>query len=149
MTGAGNNHDRRRPWHLWLVAITVLALYVGGARDYLLILIRDTDYILGQFGEGGLKYFADYPLVTRLIWTVNILAGLLSPFLLLMRSRRAVPVAALAAAAQVVLLAATFTFLDRWAALGAAIAWFDIGIAVLTLLFAVYTWWLRRRGFLG
>lgn len=140
--------DARRPWHLWLVAVAAFALYAGGARDFLLILLQDSDYVRGQFGAGGITYFTDYPAVLRVVWAVNILGGLIAPALLLARHRWALPTALVAGAAQAVLLAVTFAFLDRWVLLGAAIAWFDIGIGVLTVLFAVYCWAVQRRGLL-
>jgi hypothetical protein len=138
-----------RPWHLWVVALLGAALYVGGARDYLLILAGDTEYISGQFGPGGVAYFADYPFALRVLWTVNIVTGLLLPCLLPALSRWAVPVAVVSAAAQAVLLVVTFGFRDRWDALGAATSWFDLGIGVFAVLVAVYCWVMRRRGKLG
>lgn len=145
MTTRENGHRFSRPWHLWAVAVVMFALYLGGARDYLLILIGDTDYIEGQFGPDGVAYFTDYPTVCRIVWTINILGGLTAPILLVLRSRWALPTAVIAAAAQIVLLLVTFTFLDRWAMLGAATSWFDIGIAAATILFAVYCWAIRRH----
>ncbi|MFN3340274.1 MAG: hypothetical protein ACK40Z_11305, partial [Dietzia sp.] len=126
----------------------VFALYIGGARDYLLILVGDAGYIRGQFGTDGVTYFADYPLVLRAIWTINILGGLIAPVLLVILNRWALAVAVVAATAQIVLLAVTLAFLDRWAMLGAATSWFDIGVGVATTLFAGYCWVIRRRGLL-
>lgn len=132
-----------------MTAGAVFALYIGGARDYVLILIGDTDYIRAQFGAEGVTYFTDYPLVLRGVWTLNILGGLTAPLLLVARRRWAFPVAVIAAAAQIVLLVVTFVFLDRWASLGAPIAWFDIGIGVVTVLFAIYCWAMGSRGDVG
>lgn len=143
-----NSGGARRPWHLWLVAIAGFALYLGGARDYLLILVQSSDYIRGQFGQGGIEYFADYPSVLRVVWTINILGGLIAPMLLVARHRWALPAALVATAAQAVLLVTTFAFLDRWAMLGAMTSWFDIGVGVVTALLAAYCWALRRRGHL-
>jgi hypothetical protein len=134
-----------RPWHLWLVAIAMLVLYVGGARDYLLILMGDLDYVYRQFGSGGMAYFIGYPSSLRLIWTVTIAAGLVAPVLLLLRRRRALHVAVLAAIAQFVLLLVTFALLDRWVLLGAAVSWFDIGVGLATAVFAGYCWAAGRR----
>lgn len=145
MSGRPEEPVVRRPWHVWLVSIIVFALYVGGARDYLLILMDDTDYIRGQFGQDGVIYFADYPLILRIIWTVNILGGLLAPVLLIARNRWAFPVAVTSASAQVVLLIATFALLNRWAMLGTVTSWFDIGIGIVTALFAGYCAALRHR----
>lgn len=115
-------------------------LYIGGVRDYLLILVNDTGYIQEQFGIGGLRYFSDYPLLLRTLWTINIVCGLLAPVLLLVASRRALPVAVTAAAAQCVLMVLTFGFYDRWALLGGDIGWFDIGVTLATVAFALIVW---------
>lgn len=149
MSDQTQKHRAPRPWHLWVAAIAVFALYLGGARDYLLLLMGDTEYMQAQFGTEGVAYFTDYPLVLRFIWTLNILGGVTAPLLLLARSRWTVPAAVISAAAQIVVLAVTFAFLDRWAALGAAIAWFDIGIGVVTTVFAWYCWTMHRRGVLA
>jgi hypothetical protein len=138
----------RLPWHAWVVALVALALYVGGARDFLLVLVQDTGYIVGQFGPGGLAYFADYPPALRVVWAVTVLSGLAAPGLLLARSRWAVPAALVGVATQVLLLVVTFAARDRWTALGAATAWFDIGIAVVAAFLARYCWTARRRGLL-
>lgn len=125
-----------------------MALYIGGARDYLLIAADDTEYIRSQFGSSGVTYFADYPFVPRALWTINILAGLIAPVLLIARRRWALPTAVASAVAQFLLLGVTFAFLDRWDMLGAATSWFDIGIGVVTALFAGYCWAMNRRGVL-
>lgn len=149
MNGKTQRVRTRRPWHLWVVVSAVFALYLGGARDYVLILIGDAEYMQAQFGTDGVAYFTDYPVVLRLVWTLNILGGLTAPLLLIARRLWALPVAVIAAAAQIVLLVMTFAFLGRWAALGPMIAWFDIGIGVVTTFFAMYCWAMRRRGTLA
>lgn len=148
VSGQTQRYRTPRPWHLWVVAIAVFALYLGGVRDYLLLLVGDTEYMQAQFGTEGVAYFTDYPLLLRLVWTLNILGGLTAPLLLRARSRWAVPAAVISAAAQIAILAVTFAVRDRWAALGAAIAWFDIGVGVVTALFAWYCWTMHRRGVL-
>jgi O-antigen/teichoic acid export membrane protein len=137
-----------RPRHLWIVAIVTFGLYLGGARDYLLILVHDTDYMLRQFGPGGIGYFTDYPLALRILWVINIIGGLATPVLLLALSRWASPAAVATLTTQGLLLIVTFAFRDRWNALGAATAWFDIGITLVTVLVVWYCWAMRRRGVL-
>ncbi len=148
MTTAHRAPATRLPWHSWVVALVALALYTGGARDFLLVLVQDTGYITGQFGPGGVAYFADYPPALRVVWAVTVASGLVAPGLLLARSRWAVPAALLALASQALLLVTTFAFRDRWAALGAATAWFDIGVVVVAAFLARYCWTARRRGLL-
>lgn len=130
---------------MWLFAIFVLAIGVGGARDFLLILLQDQDYLHTQFTEDGIAYFADYPLVLRIVWAVNIAGLLLAPIALLFRARWTVPIAIAAAASQAVLLPITFIVRDRWNALGDWYSAFDIGIGVLGIVFAVYCWWMLKR----
>ncbi|MEU4423306.1 hypothetical protein AB0F81_21985 [Actinoplanes sp. NPDC024001] len=146
MTTERDKRAVRPPWHMWVVAVATFAIYFGGARDFLRILANDADYMVRQFGEPGVNYFADYPPVLRLIWAINIVGGLVAPCLLLALSRWALAAAAVAAAAQVVLLIVTFGFRDRWDALGAATSWFDIGIGVATVALVGYCWVMRRRG---
>ncbi|TDC40992.1 hypothetical protein [Micromonospora sp. KC213] len=146
LTVPEGGRERRRPWHLWAFAVVTFALYVGGARDFLLILADDTEYMLRQFGPDGVAYFADYPLSLRIVWTVNVVGGLAAPILLLALDRWAAWVAVVAAASQLVLLMVTFAFRDRWDALGATTSLFDIGIGVVTVFFAWYCWRIRRSG---
>lgn len=62
-----------------------------------MILIDHIDYVQGHCGADGVAYFTDYPLVFRVIWTINILGGLIAPVLLVARSRWALSVAVVAA----------------------------------------------------
>lgn len=148
MTASTRAPGTTRPWHLWVVAVATLVVYAGGARDYLLILAGNTDYMTAQFGPDGVAYFADYPSTLRAFWTINVVGGLVTPCLLLALSRWSAPVAVLSAAAQLVLLVATFGWRDRWEALGPATSWFDIGIGVAAVLLAGYCVLMRRRGLL-
>lgn len=148
MTIAERVRTVRTPWHLWLVAAGVFAIYLGGARDFYLVLNYDTDYIASQFGAGGVAYFTDYPLELRAVWTVNVAAGLLGPLLLLARSRRAAPVAVIAVLAQVALAVLTYGYRDRWDALSTKTSLWDLGVLVVTALFAWYCLHQRRRGVL-
>lgn len=119
----------------------MLALYLAGARDYLNLLEPDVGYIHSQgWGDDAIAYFTDYPVFVKIIWTLNVAAGLIAPVLLFFRSRHAVGAALIAISAQVVLMAITFAFLGRWAALGAFTNLWDFGIALLTLAF----WWYCR-----
>lgn len=144
MSSPGRSRFSSRPWHLWVVALFVFVLYIGGARDYVLILADNTGYIREQFGASGVVYFADYPVGFRILWTINILCGLTAPIMLIVRSLWAFAAAISAALAQVLLLIMTFTFLSRWAMLGAGTSWFDIGVGVVAGLFAWYCWALQK-----
>ncbi len=135
---------RRRPWHLWLFAVTILALYVMGGLDFLRIQAGNAAYVADTFGPRGADYFDGYPFGLRALWAVNLLAGVSAPLLLMARHRWSAPTAALATIAQAVLLVVTFASRDRWEALGAPLAWFDIGIGAVTAVFALYCYRMRR-----
>ncbi len=125
------NSRVRRPWHLWLFAFVILFLYAIGSIDFVRVLLGDTDYIAGLFGQTGVEYFRGYPVVLRVIWSVNVVTGSLAPVFLLVLSRWVGPLASVAAIAQAILLVATFSSLGRWEALGASSSLTDIGVGVL------------------
>ncbi|MFC7403800.1 hypothetical protein [Georgenia alba] len=137
------------PWHLWVVAVLVLGLHVGGIWDYVSLLGPDRAYVEAQgWGEAGVQYFTDYPVTLRLLWTVVLLAGTAAPILMLARSRRAAPFALLAAVVQVVLMAITLGFLGRWEALGPGTAAWDAGVAAVNLAVWAYCRTLTERAVL-
>lgn len=142
-----NQSQHRRAWPRarWVVALLFFGLYVGGLRDHVLIRAGDRDYIAAQFGPGGLVYFDHCPWPLRVLWTINIGAGLLAPILVPVRARWAFVVASIAALAQGVLMTITFATRDRWQRLGAAASWFDLGVELVTVAFALWCWWLARR----
>ena len=88
-----------------------------------------------------MEYFTDYPVPLRLLWTVTVIAGIAAPILLLLRSRRAAPLALIAGLTQILLMGITFAVRDRWEVLGAFTAFWDAGVAVISLAL----WWYCRR----
>jgi hypothetical protein len=137
------------PWHPWVVGIFFLALYGVGARDYVLSLTLDTEYFDAQgYGPFQVAYFADYPVVPAICWTINILGGLVASLLLLLRSRWAVHATLVCAVAQLCLLVLTFGFRDRWNVFGPRLSLFDIGIWVITLGLWLYSRAMRVQGVL-
>ncbi|GII02070.1 hypothetical protein [Planobispora takensis] len=131
----------RAPWHLWVFGLFMLALYVGGTRDYVLTRTLNPDYLAAQgYGEPQIGYFTDYPFGLGVLWTLNVAGGLLCAAAAILRSRRAVPLALTTALAQLSLLILTFAFRDRWDILGPQMSLFDIGVGVLSIAF----WWYCR-----
>lgn len=133
-----------RPWHLWVVALLMFGLYVGGARDFVLINGGDTEYVVSQFGEGGLQYFSDYPWGYRVLWATNILAGLSAPVALLASKTWGFRLGVVALVAQTILFALTLIFRSRWSALGSSIGIADLVITAPTALFVLYAARLRK-----
>ena len=139
----------RRPWHLWVVSVVMMGLYAIGARDLVLTWLHDEAYFEGLgYGPRQLAYFMDYPVVPAVFWAINIAAGLVTPVLLVARSRWAVPTVLVAATAQLILMAITFGFMGRWSVLGLRLSLTDMAVATFTLGVWLYSRVLRRRGVL-
>ncbi|MGP3962613.1 hypothetical protein ACTWPT_42140 [Nonomuraea sp. 3N208] len=132
-----------------MVGLVLLALYLVGARDYILTRTLNQGYFAEQgYGPAQIAYFTDYPAIPAIFWTINIAAGLAAALLLLFHSRRATLVALIAAASQLCLLAITFGFMDRWAVLGPRFSLVDIGVWVLTVGLWLYCHAIHRQGVL-
>lgn len=142
--------DRARaPWHLWVMGLIILALYLIAARDYVSTLIMDPGYFaeLG-YGPEQIAYFTDYPILPRIVWAVNVVGGILAGVLLLLRSRWCSPIALVAALALSIMLIVTFGFMGRWQALGPALSIPDILVWAFTVGFWLYSRAMRSRGVL-
>lgn len=150
LNDANRHHTRRVPWHLWVIGIVFLLLYVMGIYDYFMMLSHNERYYASMgFDQAVHQYFADYPLPFLLLWTVNIFSAPVAALLLLLRRRSAARVALICALAIVTLQILTFTLRDRWNVLGPEIALFDlIVVAGSTIAFYAYTRMLQRRGVL-
>ncbi|MEQ4723476.1 hypothetical protein [Nonomuraea sp. B19D2] len=132
-----------------MVGLVLLALYLVGARDYMLTRTLNQGYFGEQgYGPAQIAYFTDYPAIPAIFWTINIAAGLAAAVLLLFRSRRATLAALIAATSQLCLLVITFGFMDRWAILGPRFSLIDIGVWVLTVGLWLYCHAVHRRGVL-
>lgn len=136
-----------RPWHFWLVAAFFLFLYGMGIYDFIMIHSGSAEeYILEKFEPPAVAYFANYPILPLFFWAANLAAGVAAPLFLLLRQRIAVWLALVSAISDLVLMFITFTFMNRWNAIGAGNSAFDIGIAILTFAeFAYCKWYFRRK----
>lgn len=143
-----SNHIKT-PWHLWLIALFFLFIYVNGVYDFFMMLGHNVDYYESKgFTEETHEYFNNYPIGPLLFWTINIICGVISPILLLLQKRLTVWVALISAVAMTLLEATGFIFMDRWNALGTYVSFFDIGLLVLTWTFFFYCRHLKEKGVL-
>lgn len=139
----------RAPWHLWVIAGIFLFIYANGVYDYFMMLGLNEDYYRAKnYGEAVKNYFSNYPVIPLILYTINIFMGVLAPCLLLLRSRWAVLLAGLSAFTILGLEFITFTWMNRWDILGAAVSLFDIFILLLTFAMYLYSKYLLRRGVL-
>lgn len=149
-----SRRDTRRartaaPWHLWAVGAIFLLLYAIGAYDYLQVQADSAAYYQDQsYGPAQIQYFADYPFVPMVFWTLNIVGGLAAVLLLALRSRWSVLAASVAALSQLCLQIITFGFMDRWSILGPRLSLTDIVVMLLTFGLWLYCHRLRRQNVL-
>jgi hypothetical protein len=111
--------------------------------------LHDTEYFrMLNYGNGHIGYFANYPMVLALLWTVGVWGGLASSILLLLRTRWARPVAFIAFVCQLFLIIVTLAFMDRWRVFGPWQSLFDGAILLLTGAFVCYCRTMAARGVL-
>ncbi|MBP1904607.1 hypothetical protein J2Z32_001230 [Paenibacillus turicensis] len=139
----------KAPWHLWVIASIFLFIYANGVYDYFMMLGLNEDYYTAKnYGEAVINYFSNYPVIPLILYTINIFSGVLAPCFLLLRLRWAVTLAGLSAFSILGLEFITFTWMNRWDILGAAVSLFDIFILLLTFAMYLYSKFLLRRGVL-
>lgn len=144
-----SSHSEKTPWHLWVVAVFFLLLNTAGLYDYFMVLELNEAYFNTQnWGAAHLAYFTDYPLLPRIFWTIGIASGVVTPILLLLRTRWTVWLAFISITSQACLAFITFGFMNRWDVLGPWSSLFDISILLITLGLYLYCRRMAARGVL-
>lgn len=131
---------KKRPWHLWLVALFVAFMYAMGCYDFVMMLTHNAVYYVSHgYGPEVVVYFTNYPFYFLICWVANLLCGFVAPILLILKKPKgAKQTALMSAIADALLLAGTFALRNRFAVLGANIALFDIFILAMTFAFYLY-----------
>lgn len=120
-------------WHLWSIAIFMIFIYLMGVYDFFMMLSHNKAYYASHgYGQGVIKYFTNYPFYFMIFWIINLLAGFISPILLILKDEHSKNLALLSVIADMILLILTFTFRNRWNVLGSRIAVFDFFILAIT-----------------
>lgn len=94
----------KAPWHLWVVGILALLWNAGGAFDYVMMQTQNDAY-LGRITAEQRAFFDSFPTWAHATWAIAVWGSVLGAILLLVRSRFAGSVFAIAFAA---MLATTF-----------------------------------------
>lgn len=137
---------RRLPWHGWLFALTIIFIYINGAWDFVNTMTVNVEYMQSKgFASGAEAYFTDYPIIFMLLFAINILSAILAAFLLLWRSKWTEYAALIALVSMMILEICTFTFRDRWNALGSFVGIFDLFLLGITATFYAYCVIMRRK----
>lgn len=131
----------KTPWHLWVVGGLALLWVSYPAYDYVMMNTRNAAYLADVPADWQAMVFGQ-PLWVDIAWAVLILAALAGAVLLLLRRRWAWPAltlafVALAADQAYVVFATAFGFSPQIPVL--------LGVSAL---FALYAWWMAKRGVL-
>lgn len=131
---------KKRPWHVWVVALFVGFMYTIGCYDFVMMLTHNAAYYASHgYGLEVVVYFTNYPLYFLVFWAANLVCGFAAPILLILKKpKSAKQVAFISTIADALLLAGTFALRNRFAVLGANIALFDMFILVMTFAFYLY-----------
>ncbi|OEF96663.1 hypothetical protein [Desulfuribacillus alkaliarsenatis] len=139
-------HRFRGPWSLWFIGILFLFLYAYGVYDFVMMLGHNVEYYSSNnYGDEVFEYFTDYPVLTLMLWIINIVSGVIAPILLLFRSRWAVMMALISAISILILQFITFAFMNRWNVFGPWVSLFDIAIMLMTFGLFVYCKAMAKR----
>ncbi len=147
--GSISDHIKKTPWHLWFVALFFLLLNIFGLYDYIMVLDLNEAYFKSQnFGSPIITYFTYYPLLPRIFWTIGVTSGVITPILILMRTRWAVWLAFVCVISLGCLHIITFGFMNRWNVFGPWLSLFDTSIFLLTVGLYLYCRRMSARGVL-
>lgn len=123
----------KTPWHLWVMGLFFIFIYANGVYDYFMMLGHNVDYYNSKhYGEAVVEYFTNYPIGLLILYTTNIFCGLISPILIMLRTRWAVQVSFASAVSMLLLEVLTFAFRNRFNIFGPWISLFDIALLLMT-----------------
>lgn len=124
----------------------MLFMYGMGVYDFFMMLSHNSAYYSSHnYGQEVVEYFTDYPIYFMVFWITNLVCGVISPILLIFKNKLAERVALISVVADVILILVTSLFRNRIGVLGIHIFAFDVGIAIITLLFYLYCKWLNKK----
>ncbi len=110
-----------------------------GTYDLFMMLGHNEAYYLSkEYGQAVHEYFTDYPPVGLVLWIVNLLSGLVSPLCCLMRKECACKVAFVSGLSDLLLILYGAMLRNRFIVFSPYIISFDIGILIVTLLYALF-----------
>lgn len=136
----------RYSWHLLLVSGLFLFLYGIAVYDYIMTVSHDQTYFeYLRYNQVVIDYFANYPPVPFVFWTINVFGGVVTLLLMLLKKEIAFYSSAITFISMLLLDFVTFGFLNRWNVIGAKASTIDLLMLVLTLGLCVYNYFLFKN----
>lgn len=130
---------KKLKWHGIIFSLLILFLYVMGTYDIFMMLSHNAVYYTSKgYGESAVTYFTNYPLYLLIFWILNLVGGLLSPVMYLVKNKHSYKVAFVSAGTDFILMFLGVVFRNRISALGMNIFCFDLFILIITFLYGIY-----------
>ena len=136
---------KKLKWYGVVFALFILFLYVMGVYDIFMMLSFDEAYYARKgYGQAVTEYFTNYPVFGLVFWIGNLVFGLVSSIMYLLKKASAYKLAFTSFVCDLLLIIWGVLFRNRFDVLGVNIFCFDIFILLVTLAFAVYVWKSQR-----
>ena len=79
---------KKLKWHGVVFSLFILFLYIMGTYDIFMMLFHNVNYYNSKgYGEIVVNYFTNYPVYLLVFWISNLLCGLLSPIMYLVKNK--------------------------------------------------------------
>lgn len=147
MTDTSTPAPAKTPWHLWVVGVLTLLWNGYGGYDYYMTESNNAGY-MAMFTEEQRTYFASLPAWEVATWAVGVWGGVLGSILLLLRSKFAVIVYAIALAGLIVSYVYLYGMTDGVRITGQMTLIMSAIIALIAIGELVYSWWASGKGVL-
>lgn len=149
MTATADAPRAAAPWHYWLVTAVAILWNGYGAYDYFMSKTQGDAYLQkGGMSAAQIAHMHAYPAWMTADWAIGVWSGLAAALLLVVRTRYAFHVFALALAAFVVSLVYTYLLSDGGKVMGQQGMIFNLIILASCLIFTWYSRLMTARGVL-
>jgi hypothetical protein len=138
--------SRKTPWHLWVVGVIAVLFNSIGVFDFVMSRIQGPAYMAsaGMTPE-QIAHYQAFPAWMVFVWALGVFTAFGASILLLLRRKSAGPMFVLSLAAFLLSLFYTYALTNGGAIMGQQMAITSAVIAVLLLLFGLYTHWAKKR----
>lgn len=136
---------KKLKWYGVLFALFILFLYIMGTYDIFMMLSHNVAYYESKgYSQIVYDYFTNYPIVGLVFWIGNLVCGLVSPILYLVKNKYAYKVAIVSFICDLILIILGVAFRNRLNVLGVNIFCFDLFILFITLFFGIYLYFANK-----
>lgn len=138
--------NKRLKWYGIMFALFILFLYIMGTYDLFMMLGHNENYYMSKgYGQIVHEYFTNYPIIGLVFWVVNLLGGLISPILYLLKNKISSKIALVSFASDLILILLGALFNNRFKVFSTFVICFDLFILLITLLFGLFVYFEDKK----